>query len=122
MRRKILALIMMITMIAEKNVYAAESRGIIDTEDGVTYTVGASCGTYRGMGYGRCVDASKGLSLTVEFSYRDYDGNWHTLKSSKGGTTYVEVKTDRGTSIDQATKRVVSRLYIEGDVYCAELE
>lgn len=117
MRKKIAALMAIVTMMAGSNVYAAEQTGVYD---GVTYTVGVSCSTLSASGYGRYADTSKGIELTVELIYKDYSGEWHTITAKKSGTTYVTARTENGSSIDQSTKSARSKLYIAGFTAVAE--
>lgn len=82
--------------------------------DGVTVTVSATCYATRGIGYGRYVDTSKSLGLTVTFRYQDYDGNWNDVSGRAGGTTYVSASSPNVGSTVEASRKTISTLTVGG--------
>ena len=76
--------------------------------DGVTVTVSATCYATRGIGYGRYVDTSKSLGLTVTFRYQN------DVSGRAGGTTYVSASSPNVGSTVEASRKTISTLTVGG--------
>ena len=105
-------------MMTEMGVSSDEITGVYA---GVWYTVGVSCNNSSASGYARYADTSKGLELTVELIYEDYNGNKHIKTAKKSGTTYLTAQTENGRYINQSTKTARATLYIAGYAISIEM-